>query len=171
MSRILTQVLGVPQAQKALSELTRSAQNLGTRIALNAAMGVLKNHTVPPRDTGLLDRSQRVKVKVPAASRDLRHHDKPAYGLLGAGRGLAAVRNKRGNLRIISSRRKSFIQATKALTGARLVFASRYSHFAEKKHRYLTKAVSAGGRDAQEKFGSKMGEFIRQQAAKLASKP
>jgi hypothetical protein len=161
------QILGVKEAVAALQGLTPAVRIRHMRIALNAAMGVLKNYTVPPRRTGLLDRSQRVKVVIPQASRDHKHWDRPAYGLLGAGRGLTAVITARGKARILSAKAK----ATAKAAGTRTVRASRYSHFAEKKYHYLARAVSAGGPDAQAKFASKIAEGINAEAARLASKP
>lgn len=158
---------GIPQAIAAMQNLTPAVRIRHLRIAMNAAMGVIKNHTVPPRLTGLLDRSQRVKVVIPAASKDPRHHDKPAYSLLGAGRGLAGLRTKRGKVRTLT-RKKA---ATAKALGNKLVYASRYSHFAEKKHHYLAKAVAAGGTDAQSKFATKIQEGILTEAKRLASKP
>lgn len=161
------QIQGVPQAIKALEQFAYNVRIRQLRIAMNAAMGVLKNHTVAPRDTGLLDRSQRVKVVIPAASRNPAHHDKPAYGLLGAGRGLAGMMTKRGKVRLVAKNKR----LTTRMAGNKLVFASRYSHFAEKKYHYLARAIAAGQADAQAKFASKIAEGIKAEAARLASQP
>ncbi len=162
---------GVPQAVNALRNFTHGVQVRGTRIALNAALGVIKTAAVANmrqhQDTGLLAKSQRVKVVVPQASRNPAHHDKPAWGLVGAGRGLAGTISKRGKAKVLSAKAR----VTAKAAGARLHRASRYSHFPEEKHRDLARAASSAGGQAQAKFAAKISQFAQAEAAKVASKP
>jgi len=151
--------------------LSYATQTRGTRIGLNAALGEVKKRVVSNlkqhQDTGLLAKSQRVKVRVPQASRNPAHRDKPAWGLVGAGKGLEAVTTKRGKTRILSAKAKAAAKAA----GTQTIRASRYSHFPEKKHGDLARAAQQSGPAAQAKFASKVGQFIKTEAAKLASKP
>ena len=116
---------GVPQAVNALRNFTHGVQVRGTRIALNAALGVVKQRVVSNlrrhEDTGLLAKSQRVKVVVPQASRNPAHHDKPAWGLVGAGRGISGVITKRGKSKVLSAKAKATAKA--AGTNTMAVFA------------------------------------------------
>ncbi len=168
---------GVPQAIAAMQQLARTTQIRGTRIALNAALGVIKTRVVSNlkqhQDSGILWRSQRVKVAVPQASKNPAHWDKPAWGLVGAGKGLGSKRlasfiSKHGRGRTISA---EVTAKAKLAAGTKTVFPSRYGHFPEKKHHDLARAAQQAGRAAQAKFAQKAGQFIQQEAAKLASKP
>lgn len=161
---------GVPQALRALSGFAHGVQTRGTRVALNAALGVVKNQVVSNlrrhSKTGLLAKSQRVKVRVPQASRNPAHHDKPAWGLVGAGKGLTGVRTKRG-AKVLSAKAK----ATAKAAGTKTMRPSRYSHFPEEKHGDLAAAARTAGPAAQAKFASKISQFANAEAARLASKP
>jgi hypothetical protein len=154
-----------------MRNLSYAAQTRGTRIAMNAAMGVIKTRVVSNlkghQDTGLLAKSQRVKVAVPQASKNPAHHDKPAWGLVGAGKGLAGIISAKGKGRVLSKKAKAAAKAA----GTQTVMASRYSHFPEKKHHDLANAAQSARGAAQAKFASKAGQFIQAEAAKLASKP
>lgn len=177
------QLQGVPQAIAAMQNLSRAAQIRGTRIALNAAMGVIKTRVVSNlkrhQDTGLLAKSQRVKVVVPAASRNPAHHDKPAWGLVGAGKGIAKakVRTAAGKVSVRSieaaqkSNYKRVVVRGKMGHKISIVKPSRYGHFPEKKHGDLASAANSAGPAAQAKFAAKASQFINAEAAKLASKP
>lgn len=164
-------IQGVPQALRALSSFTHGVQVRGTRIALNAALGQIKNQVVSNlrrhQETGLLAKSQRVKARVPQASKNLAHRDKPAWGLVGAGKGLEGVVTKRGRAKVLSAKSK----ATAKAAGTKTVRASRYSHFPEKKHGDLASAARTAGPAAQAKFVSKISQFANAEAARLASKP
>lgn len=162
---------GVPQAIAAMQNLTRATQIRGVRIGLNAAVGQIKNQLVANlrhhQDTGLLAKSQRVKVVIPAASRNPAHHDKPAWGLVGAGKGLEGTVSKRGKAKVLTAKGKAAAKAA----GTRTLRASRYSHFPEKKHHDMARAAQSAGPAAQAKFAVKVGQFIQSEAAKIRSKP
>src|SRR4051812_2201580 len=135
MPQKLFKLYGLPDAVRAIEELPRRLQNKHVRIALNAAGGVLKRaaQANAPRQTGLLEKSLGVKVKVPAASFNSAHHDKPAYAIIGPRRGfLAPVARVKGQTKKLSIR-----AATKRVLGGGKVRArnpSRYAHLAAKSH-------------------------------------
>lgn len=165
------QIHGVPQAIAAMQHLTPAVRIRWMRQALNAAMGVVKRSVVAQlrqhQDTGLLAKSQRVKVAIPASSKNPSVRDRPAWGLVGAGKGLAGIVTKRGKAKILTSKAK----ATAKSAGTKTKFASRYSHFPEKKHRDLAHAASSVGAQANQKFAAKIAQGIKTEAARLASKP
>src|SRR4029079_3117282 len=173
MPQPLFKLYGLPQAVRALEELPRRLQNRHTRIALNAAGGVLKKSAAAnaPRQTGLLGRSLGVKVKVPNASFNPKHNGKPAYVIVGPRRGfLAPVARINGKIKKLSIR-----AATKRVVSrAGKVFArnpSRYSHLVHnphnvvrggqvvgrtKAHPFLTQAVQQSGQQALDKAEQKL---------------
>lgn len=122
---------GLPGALRALDELPKRLQNKHTRIALSAAGGVLKSAAVAAlagsKKSGLLARSIGVKVVVPSASFNVKHHNKPAYLVVGARRGfLAPVARVKGKTKKLSLK-----AATKRVLGGGRVKArdpARYSH-------------------------------------------
>lgn len=173
MPQPVFKMYGLPQAVRALEELPRRLQNKHTRIALNAAGGVLKKTAVAnvPKQSGLLGRSMGVKVKVPAASFNPKHRSKPAYAVIGPRRGfLAPVAKINGKVKKLSIR-----AATKrVVSGAGKVFArnpARYAHLVHnphnvvrggkivgrtKGHPFLTVAVRTSGQQALAKAEQKL---------------
>src|SRR5688572_15201680 len=85
-------ITGLREAQRALQEVPRRTYHLHLRKALNKAGGMLRNaaSNFARVDTGLLKKSLKVKVKIPAASFNAAHHGKPAYAVIGPGRGFGA---------------------------------------------------------------------------------
>src|SRR5947209_1346328 len=107
MTQPVFKMYGLPDAVRALEELPRRLQNRHTRIALNAAGGVLKKtaQAEAPKQTRLLEQSLGVKVKVPAASHNPKHWGKPAYAIIGPRRGfLAPVARIKGKIKKLSIR-------------------------------------------------------------------
>lgn len=89
------------------------------RIALNAWGGVVKDKakSLARRETGLLSKSIGVKVTIPDASRNVKHHGKPAYVVVGPKRksGRFMRRTSTGSL-------KGFGKAQKELKAQRNFF-------------------------------------------------
>jgi HK97 gp10 family phage protein len=86
------QIRGMREAQRALQEVPRRTYHLHLRKAMNKAGGMLRNaaSNFARVDTGLLKKSIKVKVKIPDASFNKAHHGKPAYAVIGPGRGFGA---------------------------------------------------------------------------------
>lgn len=134
------------------------------RIALNAWGGVVKQVAVSRarRRTGLLKKSQVVKVKIPDASYNVKHHGKPAYVMVGTSRD--AVAPFAGNKKL------SVRKATKrVLSGGkvRAVRPSRYAHLVEARFPFIEPASRAGEGPGFLKFEQKMAQGIAAEAAKL----
>lgn len=182
------EIHGIKQAIAAMQGLTPALRIRHMRIALNAACGVIKNRIVAtaPKDTGLLVKSQRVKVKIPQASKNPAHHDKPAWGMIGAGRGLLATVTKRGKVGIKTTKaafkdiqKGKAVKVKVATERGKMVAvrASRYAHFAEKGRKgkggthFMANAAQSAAAEANQKFAEKIGQGIRTEAARLASKP
>jgi hypothetical protein len=132
--KILFDPKDVAKLQWRLNQLPRNVQHRQLRIALNAWGGEVRNvaKRSAAKETGILRRSLRVKVKIPAASFNPTHRTKPAYVVVGPGKGIVgpARRNSRGQLRSTSLKR-----ATKTvLTGGTIYTRrpSRYAHLVEK---------------------------------------
>jgi len=193
---------GMPEAIRALNQLEGRVKFKHLRIALNAAMSPIKRQAVAttPEDTGLLRRSIRIKVKIPDASYNPAHHGRPAYGLVGPGRGLIGVRSvkKSGALGSISPRtaaaaekltksgkgRVAAVRETQRFKGSpnfgqiivRPKRASRYAHFIEKGRNgkgathWLANAAQAAKGAAFAAFQAKIAAGINIEAAKLAER-
>lgn len=143
------QVRGVRETMAALREVPRRVQLRHVRIGLSKGAGMLRDAAarMAPRDTGLLSRSLKVKVKVPDASFNKTHHGKPAYAVIGAQRMKSPYRRKTAAGRMIGygAANKEFRASLKAGGGIRKSRAhvqgmfhnavyrspSRYSHLAE----------------------------------------
>ena len=189
---------GVQAAVRALQALEPAVRIRHMRIALMAAGGVIKKRieATAPRDSGLLAKSIRVKSIIPQASKNPASHSHPASVFIGPGRGLVAVKSKRGNLsvRTYKSVAKklaaakaagkaaplSIVMSGRRILGQRIlkpVAASRYAHFAEKGRKgkgathFMDRAATSGAAEAQAKFAQKISQGIQQEAARLASKP
>lgn len=96
-------IYGVPEAIGAFDELPRRVQFRHLRIALNAGGGIISKRyaALAHRQTGLLAKSIGVKVKIPDASFNARHHGKPAYASIGVKRRAGRIMriNKQGKLK------------------------------------------------------------------------
>lgn len=147
MSIATFKVSGIKFSIDALNQLDGRLRFKAFRIAMMACGGVIKRAVIrnAPVDSGLLSKSIRVKVKIPDASYNKSHHGKPAYAVIGPGRGIVGFKSlsKLGRIGKLSA--KTLAAATKAtLAGKGLIQtvrernhtalhrASRYAHFAEK---------------------------------------
>ncbi len=199
---VVVQLQGMKEAILALNQLEGRVKFKHLRIALNAAMAPIKAQAraTTPEDTGLLRNSLRIKVKIPDASYDPKHHGRPAYGLVGPGRGLIGVRSvkKSGALGNISARtaaaaekltksgkgRVVTVRETQRFKGSpnfgqiivRPKRASRYAHFIEKGRKgkgathWLANAANAAKGAAFAAFTAKISAGIKQVAAELGAK-
>lgn len=170
---IVARVYGVEDCLAAFSELPMTVQNKGMRIGLNAAGGVLSDAAVAnaPKESGLLRRSLKVKVKIPNASYNRAHHGRPAYAIVGPTRRLVqavAITNK-------GARTKSAKGIAKAHAAGRTIQIrrpARYAHLAGpgRKGRFLHQAVASHGGAALDKMVGKLRGTLSEWAAKRAAK-
>lgn len=147
------QVFGINELKGALLDLPRSLQNRHMRIAMNAGGGVIRDAAVAraPRETGLLKRSLKVKVRVPDASFSKAHHGKSAYAVIGPSRQVVGVQKYRkswalGGFKTVRlARRKKGeqdrFQKSRLIVATTLRRPSRYSHLVEKGTKRGVKAV------------------------------
>lgn len=148
-----------------LIELPRRVGLRVFRIALNAWGGIVKSHEkrlAHRGATGLLARSPTVKVRIPDASYNVKHHGRPAYVMVGPDRRL--VRPFAGGTTL------SIKKATKrVLSGGRVHVRkpSRYAHFVEKNFPFIEPAQRAGASEGMAAFAGKMREGIELEAAAL----
>lgn len=155
------------QTVAALQTMSRASRTKHTRIGLNAAGGIIKRAAVAnaPKRTKLLSRSQIVKVRVPEASKNPSHRDKPAYMLMGTSRAAVAP--------MANGKKLSIRKATKRVLGGGKVQAyrpSRIAHLAERKTHFTERAAQSAGPAAMAKLQEKLTQGINQEAAKLATK-
>lgn len=163
------QVLGINDLKGALLDLPRGLRNRHMRIALNAGAGVIRDAAVAraPRETGLLGRAQKIKVKIPDASFNAAHHGRPAYAVIGTSRRVVSAigRTAKGKVRRISDRR-----ATKIVLGGGRVMArrpSRYAHLAGTQRTKWFKAASrSAGSTAKAKVVAKLNAGISEWVAR-----
>jgi hypothetical protein len=133
------------KTQFALEQLPVRVQFRQQRIALNAMGGEVKREMVAraSRDSGLLKKSPRVKVSIPNASRNSKHHGRPAYVVIGPGRkviGAVGITGKRKrSLKVLRSANQ-FAQAARI----QIRRPSRYAHLVEKGHRIVRGGVTVG---------------------------
>lgn len=161
---IVARVYGVQDTLQAFAEIPLTVQNKGMRIALNAAGGVIRDAAVAnaPKESGLLKRSLKVKVKVPNASYNRAHHGRPAYAIVGPARRIvqAVVVTKKG------ARTKSAAGIAKAASkglGVHIRRPSRYAHLVErgtnrgvKATWFLRRAAASHGAMAKAKMIDKL---------------
>lgn len=182
---INVQIKGVAGTVEALNQFPGRLRFRYMRIALNAALGVVKKkaQSLVRTQTGLLRRSIGVKVKIPQASHNPKHHDKPAYGLVGPRRreallmtrGNAPIRAKVVNL--AKGKQEFHVKSKKGFAAVRFAqasgekvrrrVASRYAHLLERghggprpapAHPFLAPAVAQSESEAMNKFNSKIAE-------------
>lgn len=195
-----TQIIlsGVPAAVRAFAEFPRRVYFKHLRRALNAAGGVVRKQysATVPRVTGLLAKTTGVKVAIPDASFNAKHHGKPAYVVIGVKRNASKFlrRNKAGNLRGYGAANKALKAERKnlgvvlsplqrELEAKRLVQAkfsdatyrapSRYAHLAGKGRRgadVLNNALRQSQGAALAKMTEKLQQGIATEAAALGPK-
>ncbi len=199
---VTVRLQGMKEAVAALSQLEGRVKFKHLRIALNAAMGPVKRQAIAnaPRGTGLLAKSIRVKVKIPAASYNPKHHDKPAYGLVGPGRGIFGFNSLSKTGKVGATSVKTLAAATKATAAGKgllqtvrekqrfkgykdygkvkvyLRRASRYAHFVEKGRKgkgatfFLARAAQQAAPASYAAFQAKIADGINRVAAELHAK-
>lgn len=90
-----------------LGEFPRAVQNKVVRIAVNAGGGVIKKseESLAAPLSVVLSKSVRVKVKVPKASFNVKHHGKPAYAIIGPSRSIVGLStNKSGKVKELTEK-------------------------------------------------------------------
>lgn len=164
---IRVEVAGVSDCLRAFSELPQAVQNRQMRIGLNAAAGVIRDaaKSNAPRETGLLRRSLKIKVRVPNASYNRAHHGRPAYAVIGPARRVIGLATTAGG-----KTRGGIKRAIKAQSGVgtvRIRRPSRYAHLVEKgtrrgvtPKRFLARAVSNQGEAAKAKMLNKIRDGV-----------
>jgi hypothetical protein len=163
------QVTGVTEAMNAYKDLPRRVAMKHLRIALNAAGGVMRDAAKARarKQTGLLKQSLAVKVKIPAASYNAAHHNKPAYAVIGAKRNFSrqVMVNKRGAVRSVTAKRAEKLKAS----GVRLTTRrpSRYAHLVERVDSFINASARQSQSAAVEKMKAKLSAGISQEAAAL----
>lgn len=165
-------VAGIKDCVAAFRELPRGVRNRGMRIAMNAGAGVVRDAAVirAPRETGLLKRAQKIRVKIPDASYNTAHHGRPAYAVIGTSRRIVAAvgRTARGKTRRISDKRATKIVLAGGRVGVRK--PSRYAHVAGRERKlWFIHAARASGSRAQAKVITKLRDAVLEFAAKRRS--
>ena len=140
------------------------------RIALSAGGGVLKNiaERLAPRQSSALAAAQAVKVRIPDASYNSKHHGKPAYAVIGTKRKfIKLAANIGGTTKLVTVRRIAKVNFDKTVLIRR---PSRYAHLAGpgRKQAFMTQAARQGGLHAQRRVIAKLQSGALQEAHKLA---
>lgn len=126
------------RTQFALEQLPVRVQLRQQRIALNAMGGEIKREMVAnaSRDSGLLKKSPGVKVKIPNASRNAKHHGRPAYVVVGPRRKIVGAVGITGK----TKRTRRILRTANQFAGAgtiRIRRPTRYAHLVEGGHRIV----------------------------------
>jgi len=166
---------GFKEAAAKLRALPRAIGLRHKRIALNAAAGVIRDaaKVLANKETGLLGKSLSVKVKVPEASRNAKHHGKPAYAVIGASRKMIRPVNRtaKGKLKAVGAARARKLNITTVRK------PSRYLHLVEKGHKtpgggfvrgsgFMAKAARRAGPLAARKGIQKIQQGIAAEASR-----
>jgi HK97 gp10 family phage protein len=143
---LVLRVGGVQDTLNAFRDLPRAIRNKHMRIAMNAGAGVIRDAAVAnaPKQSGLLRKSLKIKVRVPDASYNVKHHGKPAYAVIGPARHVVArVATIKGVVKTITTRQA--IKRSFGGGGFTTRRPSRYAHLVEKGTRpHGIKAKSGG---------------------------
>lgn len=126
-------VTGVQDTINAFRDLPRTIRNKHMRVALNAGAGVIRDATVAniPSESGLAKKSIKIKVRVPDASFNTKHHGRPAYAVIGPARGVVGrVARIKGRVKTITTRQA--IKRSFGGGGFTTRRPSRYFHILEK---------------------------------------
>ena len=115
-----------------LTNLTLLPRRVGLRVfrvALNAWGGTVRDKakSLARRETGLLQKSLKIKVRIPDASYNVKHHGKPAYVMVGPARNVIGPIARGKKL----SDKKAF---KRVMSGGRVQTRrpSRYAHLIER---------------------------------------
>lgn len=167
---LVLRVGGVDECLRAFADLPRTIQNRHMRIAMNAGAGVIRDAAVAnaPKETGLLKRSLKIKVKVPNASYNAAHHGRPAYAVIGPQRRVVGVKTYTKSGKARKGIRKLLLKPGQKLATT-LRRPSRYAHLVErgtkrgvKATHFLARAVASAGPAAQAKVIAKLREGLNQ---------
>lgn len=154
-------------------EFPRRVRTKHVRIGLNAAAGVIKRTAAAntPVDTGNLRANMAIKVRIPDASFNAKHHGRPAYAVIGT--------KRRAGAYFLGGKRLSVGRALNAaLAGSkpRLKRPARYAHLVEKGNNRgmmgrfpLSRAVQSHGLIAIAAMERKLAEGVKTEAAALAA--
>ncbi len=153
--------------QRLMSNLALLPRRVGLRvfrIALNAWGGTVRNFAKSKarRETGLLQKSLKVKVKIPDASYNTAHHGKPAYVIVGPARDVVGP--------VANGKLLSIRKATKrVLSGGRVKTRrpSRYAHLVERIDPFIGPAQEHGRTAGMAVFEAKLSAGITAQAVAL----
>jgi hypothetical protein len=160
--------------QSALILLPRRVGFRVLRKALNAWGGYVRNvaKSLAPEQTGLLKKSLKVKVVIPDASFNEKHHGRPAYVMVGPSRDAVGP--------VSGGRLLSIRKATKLVrSGGRVQTRrpSRYAHLVErgtqrgvKAHPFIAPAQAAGATTGMAVLSSKLEQGIAAEAASIAAR-
>jgi HK97 gp10 family phage protein len=130
---LVLRVGGVQDTLNAFRDLPRAIRNRHMRIAMNAGAGVIRDAAVAnaPKQSGLLKKSLKIKVRVPDASYNVKHHGKPAYAVIGPARGVVGrVATIKGVVKTITTRQA--IKRSFGGGGFTTRRPARYAHLVEK---------------------------------------
>ena len=158
------QLVGVKEALQNMRDLPAAIQRKHVRIALNAAGGILRRYAAAsaPKETGLLKRSQGVKVT--------QKRNGQWVLIIGAKRGAKrAIKRVTKTGRTVFHNRKA-TQLLAGQAGARFKSPSRYGHLAHKKTPYLAIAASVAGPAAMLNAAQKLSEGVEIERRKLRGK-
>lgn len=151
-----------------LAQVPRRVALRHVRIGLNAWGGVVRDKARQNvlEETRLLKKSLAVKVTIPDASRNTKHHGRPARVQVGPSRRTVAPFYRRpGKDRTISLR-----AATKrALAGKKVLVRkpTRYAHLVERKKPFIGPAQKAGETEGMVKLATKISDGIAAEVAAL----
>lgn len=130
---LVLRVGGVQDCISAFRDLPRTIRNRHLRIAMNAGAGVIRDAAEAnvPSSSGLLKKSLKVKVRVPDASYNAKHHGRPAYAVIGP------ARNVTGRVALVKGRYKTLttrqaINRSFGGGGFHVRRPARYAHLIEK---------------------------------------
>jgi HK97 gp10 family phage protein len=130
---LVLRVGGVQDTINAFRDLPRAIRNRHMRIAMNAGAGVIRDAAVAnaPKETGLLKKSLKIKVRVPDASFNTRHHGRPAYAVIGPARNVVGLtQTSKAGLKLTTVKRLQRKGFRGNLVQRRR--PSRYAHLVEK---------------------------------------
>lgn len=171
MSAVVFNQADARKIMRLLEQVSRKVAVKHLRIGLNAWGGLVRevaqNHA--RQETGLLKKSLAVKVVIPDASYNKKHHGKPARVMVGADRKtVRALLSRPGRDKLLSDRK-----ALKTVLGGgkvRVRKPSRYAHLVEQKEPFIAPASKAGEAVGFAKLADKLQQGLEQEVA-AAAKP
>jgi len=160
---------------KAFDKFPRAFRNKNFRIALSAMAGIQRASAskFAPKQTKLLSKSLAIKVKVPAASFNKKHHSRPAYSVVGPNKNIvrASIVDRRGRTRLLTDKKA----LKHVLSGNKVIVRkpSRYAHLAEnegrKPSRFMSRASIKSQRAALYVAERKLKDAAEKEARRIAA--